>query len=58
MVVRVGVVRSQTQRRWAVVVLAVAVLCALPVLASALPVAVPGLTAVCRDGGWLLGYGG
>lgn len=38
-------VRSQTQRRWAAVALGVAVLCALPVLASALPVAVPTLTA-------------
>ena len=38
-------VRLHTQRRWAMVAVLVAVLCALPVLASALPVTVPTLTA-------------
>lgn len=40
-----GVVRSQTQRRWAAVAAGVVVLCALPVVASALPVSVPTFTA-------------
>jgi hypothetical protein len=39
------VVRIHTRRRWAAVAAGVAVLCALPVLASALPVTVPPLSA-------------
>ena len=38
-------VRAHTQRRWAAVAVGVAVLCSLPLLASALPVDVPKLTA-------------
>jgi hypothetical protein len=38
-------VRSQAVRRWSAVAAGLAVLCALPVLASALPVSVPRLTA-------------
>jgi hypothetical protein len=38
-------VRAQTSRRWAAVAVGVSVLCALPVLASALPVRGPALTA-------------
>lgn len=37
--------RLQTVRRWAVVIAGVALLCGLPVIASALPVRVPPLTA-------------
>jgi hypothetical protein len=38
-------VKIQIVRRWAVVVAGVALLCGLPVIASALPVSVPQLTA-------------
>lgn len=40
-----GVVRAQTRRRWTAVAVGVVVLCAFPVIASALPVSVPALTA-------------
>jgi len=36
-------------RRWAVVAAGVALLCGLPVIASALPVSVPQLTASTKD---------
>jgi hypothetical protein len=38
-------VKSQIVRRWAVVAVGLAVLCGLPVIASALPVSVPAMTA-------------
>jgi hypothetical protein len=38
-------VKTQIVRRWAVVAVGLAVLCGLPVIASALPVSVPALTA-------------
>ena len=37
--------KVQSVRRWAVVAVGLALLCGLPVIASALPVSVPALTA-------------
>lgn len=42
---RVGVIRREARRRWALVAGAIAVLCALPAIASALPVSAPAATA-------------